>query len=123
MDDFDSDIEDNKLDNQIIYIDSDIVESDNYDEGDFFGKDNEEYNKTSAFPSIPCPSASQNEYMSLNFRNIRKIRPRDEKSYFQFKFYNEKVLTYENQEYNRSDLDVGLSADQMINSYFITYCT
>jgi hypothetical protein len=59
-------------------------------------------------------------YRSLRSKN--NARARDDKSYFQFKFYSEKVLVYENQEYNRTDLDVGLNADQMVGSYYITYC-
>jgi hypothetical protein len=63
MDEFDSDFDEDikQNENAIIYLDSDVEETDIYDDNDLFGKDNEQYNKISAFPSIPCPSSSNNE--------------------------------------------------------------
>lgn len=36
-------------------VDSDIDENDKYTSGDFFGDDNVEYKKASAFPMVKCP--------------------------------------------------------------------
>jgi hypothetical protein len=56
--DSDSDFEDemkNKMEQNILYNESDVDEKETFPDSDYFTNDNEEYKKSSPFPIVKCP--------------------------------------------------------------------
>lgn len=71
MSDFESDLEE-EVNENIISNDSDVEETDVYDDNDLFGKNNEKYMKAPPFPSVKCPSDESIVNYEYNIYIIRQ---------------------------------------------------